>query len=133
MKEHIVVGLVLDEKIDDLMPLLNETDRAFLRAFEDDLWYDMLKFSTAVNAVLRNIEIGGVQRKEFALASETMEPMLRAAVFEHFDIGSCDVKYVVDVVRKHLDSESAFNKVKGIIKTASWREVKSDDRHLVHG
>lgn len=125
--ERDVVGLVLDEKTDDLKPLLPEADRNRLDQFERDLWYDMLMFNSSVNAVLREIENNGVQRKEFALASQSMEPMLRAAVFKHFDTRVCGMKYVVGVVRGHLGSKSAFDKVKGIIKTASWKEIKTDE------
>lgn len=125
--ERDVVGLVLDEKTDDLMPLLPEADRKRLRQFENDLWYDMLKFNSSVNALLWTIEYNGVSRKDFALESESMEPMLRAAVFKHFDSQVCGVKYVVDLVRKNLGSKSAFDKLKGIFKTASWKEIKIDE------
>lgn len=125
--ERDVVGLVLDEKTDDLKPLLPESDRKRLEQFERDLWYDLLMFNSAVNAVLREIDNNGVQRKEFTLASQSMEPMLRAAVFKHFDIRACGMKYVVATVRGHLGSKSAFDKIKGIIKTASWKEIKTDE------
>lgn len=125
--ERDVVGLVLDEKTDDLMPLLCEEDRKRLHQFESDVWYDLLKFNTSVNAVLKEVETNGIERKRFALASESMEPMLRAAVFKHFDVGACGMKYVVETVRKHLGSKSSYEKVGGIIKTASWKEIKVDE------
>lgn len=125
--EREVVGLILDEKTDDLMPLLNEEDRKRLQQFESDVWYDLLKFNSSVNAVLREVETNGVHRKEFALASESMETMLRAAVFKHFDAGACGMKYVVETVRKHLGSKSSYEKIKCIVKTASWKEIKVDE------
>lgn len=125
--ERDVVGLVLDEKTDDLKPLLPEFDRARLEQFERDLWYDMLKFNSSVNAVLREIDNNGVERKDFAMASQSMEPILRAAVFKHFDIKVCGMKYVVDTVRNHLGSKASFQKIKGILKTASWKEIKADE------
>jgi hypothetical protein len=84
-----------------------------------------LKFNTSVNSMIRTLAINGVSRKNFALESESMEPMLRAAVFKHFDSQICGMKYVVDQVRKNLGSKAAFDKLKGILKTASWKEVKS--------
>lgn len=125
--ERDVIGLVLDEKTDDLMPLLPEADQKRLRQFENDLWYDMLRFNSSVNAMLRTIEYNGVSRKDFALESESMEPMLRAAVFKHFDTQVCGMKYVVDLVQKNLGSKSAFDKLNGIFKTASWKEIKTDE------
>ena len=122
--ERDVVGLVLDEKIDDLLPLLPASDRARLRNFDVNVWTDILHFQTVVNTLLRNTE--GLTRKEFAMATEAMDPLLRGAVFKHWDTRSCSADYVVELVRKHLGSKAAYEKVKPILKTAVWKEVKTD-------
>lgn len=123
--ERDVVGLILDEKIDDLLPLLPHGDRSRLLIFETDVWKDMLTFQTNVNIVLRRIE--GISRKEFALASGDMDPLMRSAVFKFFEDGACSMDYIVDVVRKNLGSRASYAKLKGILKTASWKEIKIDD------
>jgi len=123
--EREVIGLILEEKTDDLLPLLPESDRARLVQFEEDLWYDILTFQSTVNAVLRQVD--GLPRKEFALSSESMETMLRAAVFKHYDLGYCELKYILDTIQKHLGSNSSFAKIKGILKAASWKEIKTDE------
>lgn len=122
--ERDVVGLVLDEKIDDLLPLLPASDRARLRNFDVNVWTDILHFQTVVNTLLRNTE--GLTRKEFAMATEAMDPLLRAAVFKHWDTRSCSADYVVELIRKHLGSKTAYEKVKPILKTAVWKEIKTD-------
>jgi RNA ligase len=123
--ERDVVGLVLDEKVDDLMPLLHAADRKRLDNFSTDVWADILLFQTRVNAVLQTTD--GLERKAFALSSETMEPLARGAVFKHWDIRWCTIEYVVELVRKHLGSKAAYDKVKSILKTASWKENKTDE------
>jgi RNA ligase len=123
--ERDVVGLVLDEKVDDLLPLLPVSDRARLRNFDVDVWTDILHFQTVVNALLRSTE--GLARKEFAMATETMDPLLRGSVFKHWDNRSCSADYVVELVRKHLGSKAAYDKIKPILKTASWKENKTDE------
>lgn len=123
--ERDVVGLVLDEKVDDLLSLLPASDRARLRNFDVNVWTDILHFQTVVNALLRSTE--GLARKEFAMTTETMDPLLRGSVFKHWDDRSCSVDYVVELVRKHLGSKSAYEKVKPILKTAVWKEIKTNE------
>ena len=123
--ERDVVGLVLDEKVDDLLSLLPASDRARLRNFDVNVWTDILHFQTVVNALLRSTD--GLARKEFAMSTETMDPLLRGSVFKHWDDRSCSVDYVVELVRKHLGSKSAYEKVKPILKTAVWKEIKTDE------
>lgn len=123
--ERDVVGLVLDEKVDDLLPLLPASDRARLIQFEADVWHDIRAFRLQIDKVLD--DSANMTRKEFAVAtSEFMCPLLRAAVFKHWDTRSCSADYVVELIRKHLGSKAAYEKVKPILKTAVWKEVKTD-------
>lgn len=124
--ERDVVGLVLDEKVDDLLPLLPESDRVRLRNFDVNVWMDIWRFKSQVNKVLETSII--MPRKEFALAtSEYMCPLLRAAVFKHWDNPYCSAEYVIELIRKHLGSKAAYEKVKPIFKTAVWKEVKTNE------
>jgi RNA ligase len=123
--ERDVVGLVLDEKVDDLLSLLPAYDRARLRNFDVHVWHDIWCFKSQVNKVLEASI--NMPRKEFALAtSEYMCPLLRAAVFKHWDNPYCSAEYVVELIRKHLGSKAAYEKVKPILKTAMWKGVKTD-------
>lgn len=118
--ERDVVGLILDEKTDDLVPLLPQSDRARLRKFEADVWGDILRFQTGINLTLRKLQ--GVTRKEFALASSNMDPLVRGVVFRFFEDDNCDIEYIVELIRKNLGSRAAYAKLQSILKTASWKE-----------
>jgi hypothetical protein len=61
------------------------------------------------------------------MATETMDPLLRGSVFKHWDNRSCSADYVVELVRKHLGSKAAYDKVKPILKTASWNVNKTNE------
>lgn len=124
--ERDVVGLVLDEKVDDLLPLLPSGDRARLIQFEADVWHNIRAFRLQIDKVLD--DSANMTRKEFAVAtSEFMNPLLRGAVFKHWDIRSCSADYVVELVRKHLGSKAAYEKVKPILKTTMWKEIKTNE------
>jgi RNA ligase len=118
--ERDVVGLILEEKIDDLMPLLPEPDHLRLRKFADDVWGDILRFQTDVNILLRQTR--NIPRKEFALASTNIPPLLRAAAFKFYGLETnCDLGYIVNVMSKKLGSKSSFKVLDEILKTASWK------------
>jgi RNA ligase len=121
--ERDVVGMILDEKVDDLLPLLPETDRKRLLNFQDQIWFDILKFQTSVNVVLKMAE--KIPRKDFAMSSANMDPILRASVFKFYDIGSCDLAYIKDTVKRNLGSKSSFEKMESILKTANWKEEEN--------
>lgn len=124
--ERDVVGLVIDEKTDDLMPLLPAADRKRLDNFSTDVWTDIFSFTKKVQTFLN--ETADMSRKEFALAYEgKMDPLTRGAVFKHWDDRLCEPRYVVELVRKHLGSKAAYDKVKVILKTASWKENKINE------
>lgn len=122
--ERDVVGIVLDEKVDDLLPLLPESDRKHLLDFQDAIWYDILTFQTGVNVTLR--ALGDVSRKDFALASVNMDPMVRSTIFKFFDTRNCELTFVVDMIKNNLGSKAAFAKLNVILKTASWTKETSD-------
>lgn len=123
--ERDVVGLVLDEKTDDLKPLLPESDRRRLEQFETGVWGDILLFQNRVNAVLHVSD--GMERKEFAISSEKMDPLLRGAVFKHWEDRSCKLDFVVELVRRHLGSNAAYAKLSEVFRIASWKEIKTDE------
>ena len=123
--ERDVVGLVLDEKTDDLKPLLPEADRRRLEQFETDVWLDIFVYTSRVNNILRTTE--EMERKEFAIKTDgMMDTITRGVVFKLWDSRNCGPQIVIDTVRRHLGSKAAFEKIKVILKTASWKEIKTD-------
>lgn len=124
--ERDVVGLILDEKTDDLKPLLPESDRKRLDQFEMDVWADIFQFSNRVNNILRTTE--SMERKEFAIETDgKMDAITRGLVFKLWDSRNCTPQIVIEIVRRHLGSNGAFEKIKVIFKTASWKEAKTGE------
>ena len=124
--ERDVVGLVLDEKTDDLKPLLPEADRKRLEQFETDVWLEIFHYTTRINNILRNTE--GMERKEFAIKTDgMMDSITRGIVFKLWESRNCTPQLVIDVIRRHLGSKAAFEKIGIILRTPSWKEIKTDE------
>jgi RNA ligase len=116
--ERNVVGLILDDKTDDLISLLPIEDQKKLLAFKDNVWYDIFTFTTTVNNYLR--EYKDVARKDFAMSSINLEKVIRSFCFSNWDDRNCTVDSVVAYVARKLSSRSSFEDARNILKTAKW-------------
>lgn len=120
--ERDVVGLILDERVDDLMPLLPDADKARLEQFQAAVWKDILAFITQANMLHQTCLILAYTRKDFALEiGHKIDPVLRSLVFSTWESKVCSATVVTDYVRKHLGSGNAFAKVRSILTSARWK------------
>lgn len=123
--ERDVIRLILEEQIDDVLPLLTEEDKNRVKKLQDQILHDILIFQTAIAAVRSSIKTLELSRKDFALKSESMDPLLRAAVFKFFnDLGESMeyINYTKDLILKHLGSKQSYEKIKrSVLKTVDYR------------
>lgn len=119
--ERDVIGLVLDDKIDDLLPLLPEQDRTRLILFADRIRAAIIVVADEIHEIVAQ---NNLSRKEFALATENMDQMVRALCFACFDKKECPVDVVIDMVRKNLSSRARLERVRCILGSARWKEVQ---------
>lgn len=120
-----VVRLILDEKVDDLLPLLFGDDRIALEQFAAGVRADLVEYCDYINSCLNLIRAAGMDRKSFALECTAVDPIHRSFMFKHWS-DSCTLESVKDFVSKHLGSNKSFAKCDSII-TAKWREIYVDD------
>lgn len=124
--ERDVVGLVVEEKTDDLMPLLSENDKQELSRFTNEVWRDIFAFQTRINLLLRTCEQRNVSRKDFALNSNDIDHMSRSFVFACWDTKICNLDRIVDTIKDHLSNNARYEKVKQILRTAKWKQVDNE-------
>jgi RNA ligase len=122
--ERNVVRLILEDKVDDLLPLLIGDDRGAMLDYVDKVNLSIRAHVDLVNAELDDIRKNGVSRKDFAISNK-LDPSIRAFVFKHWD-NACTRDSVVDFVLKHLGSNKSYEKCHNII-VDRWREVDLDE------
>ena len=122
--ERNVVRLILEDKVDDLLPLLIGEDYVAMIEYMDKVNLSVRVHVDLVNAELDYIRENGISRKDFALSNK-LDPSIRAFVFKHWD-DMCTRDSVVDFVLKHLGSNKSYEKCHTII-VDRWREVKIDE------
>jgi RNA ligase len=126
--ERDVVGLIIDEKTDDLMPLLSDDDKKKLVDFQDAVWKDIYDFWGNINNELMLISASGIFRKDFAIKTQDSEPTMRGLIFKVWDKKEegISLDMVKQNVYNHLSSNAQFEKTRGILKTARWNPVVID-------
>ena len=113
--ERDVVGLILENKVDDLYSLLPDVDRARLKQYAHDITSDIVVFCDDVNYTLKMLREKLITRKDFALNSQEIDPVLQSFVFANW-VGFCTTQSVVNYVLKHLGSNKSYEKCHSIIK-----------------
>ena len=108
MNEVEVIRLVLEE-------LLPDSPLELVR-YQDEVWYDILKFQSSVNNVLRLMETHDLGLDDLRPDDTSIQPMIKTAVSDCWAQRSCTVKYVVEKLESLLDGGDYH----GIIRTAKW-------------
>ena len=110
-----VMELVLDEKVDDLYPLLSENDSNKLRSYYKDVWDQIVDFTELTQKLINNTS--HMNRKEFAFHTANIGTGMRSIAFSCFDKKRVDIGKVVDYLRKNLGSNSRFQRNREIVAT----------------
>lgn len=127
-RERHLIALILNDKIDDLLPALPESDRARVEKFSVALNHDLTVFGEAVLTVMRAARTDAWDRKTFALRSEFYHRPVRAACFHMFDepdalIARSARDWGRVFVLKNLGSPGAVERAREVLFTARWEET----------
>lgn len=114
--ERHTISLILDEKVDDLYPLLKETDKHKLNELVNNTWFNINNFCNVVNSTLQKYK--DWSKKEFATSEETknLNYYVRSFCFSCWAKKCCNQDNIVQHVKKHLTSKSMYDKVQYILK-----------------
>ena len=122
--EKNVIRLILEEKVDDLLPFLLEDDKKRILNFQHD-FLTSLHGKIGVLYECCKLIYSEMTRKEFALFdSKSYSPLEKSIIFNCWD---CDKellkeeieKNVISIILKNLGSQSNVDKVRSL-----WYELK---------
>ena len=114
--EKDVVLLILNNELDDLLPILPKEDIAKIEVFQNDLMKEIRQLSWDIFQITKsNRET--IDRKTFALKfADSLNPIIRSFVFKFWDkeIGDGQLVYneVVNSLIMHCSSNSRYEKFK---------------------
>ena len=110
MNESEAIRIVLDEIPNDSPSKLNK--------YQDEVWYDILKFQSSVNNVLRLMDKYDIGIDDLRAGGSYLSPLVGEALFECWPTRVCTVNYVVEKLITLLNDGD----YRAIIKTARWED-----------
>lgn len=113
--ERDIVGCWLDNTLDDLRPLLDQATCDRIDSFIWQVAKDLLDFDDDLEIHLEYVKDFNISRKDFAIASQNMNQVLRAMVFSFYEQepnSTKRIKFVEDYVKKNLSNNNSYDKIK---------------------
>lgn len=118
--ERNLVGLVLDNKIDDVLPLLPDNDKTRVNDFMLSFLPDLTRATVRLFDVLWDIRVNSITRKQFALSRSTrgINDIQSAIIFACWDdINSWSdhinvLRQIMITIERSLANESKYQSVK---------------------
>lgn len=131
--ERSTLRLVLEEKIDDLMPLLSREEQDRLHDYSKRVFRDLHFFADAVRANIRLMRSDGVQRRDAASLMENRDipSTVKSCVFHVWGYPDEDVWDGAwtwgreFLLRNSGSNDSLRNKAYGVLQTARWEEKEA--------
>lgn len=123
--ERLVVEMILNEKVDDILPYLVETDKQRLLAYQDEFIrkYVILKNNFVHNTYQYIVEFGN-SRKDFAINHSKEFGPLASIAFRHYDFLTNTRKFDAWVNICDKEVEEFF--LKKTNSNSGWEQFKKD-------
>ena len=124
-RERHLIALIIEDKLDDLLPVLPLDDRERVEQFASWVHQDIKTFGSAVYNVMDMVRKEGWDRKSIDLRSDGLyHPPIRSACFTLFDASIEDIRALaVDwgktFVLRNLGN-TALEKARQVLLTARW-------------
>lgn len=130
LRENALLGMILDEKLDDVKSFLPDADREAVSAYEMAFWQGIEE--TAAEWRLKHDVVKqrfGDDRKAFALEwAHQFDGHLRAAMFKAWsDVDFDWQSAVLDVVRKNLGSSTRVDETRYLWGDLTWNAIPMED------
>ena len=128
--ERLVARVVLEERVDDLLPILQKEDADKLVRYRGAVWGDVATAAKAVIDAFTEIERDKIDRKTFAITRIDLPHSVRSCVFalwgEPLDRTE-RVDKVFDWMKRFIlkncaNNASFDNKAKQVLSTSEWRK-----------
>ena len=126
LRENGVIEMILDEKLDDVKPVLSVEDLAAIEAFETAFWNGIRDTVRDWDGYNQDVhEVFGQDRKRFALeGAHHLDGNLRGAIFKAWDVplGEFDWREaVLSAVRKNIGTQPKVDSIRHLFGSATWK------------
>jgi len=118
--EKDILRFIYEDKLDDVLPFLSVDDQNRV-----DNYAGLVRIgfnATLVQIQKASKEAHEMGRKNFGLAEKMYPKMVRAVVFDTWEDENPDyAKCLLEKVKKHLNSQSGVDKIRGVVHAKPWK------------
>jgi RNA ligase len=120
--EKNVIKLILEEKIDDILPNLPDSDKERVIHFKEGLLMNIELEVMTVLTTLIHFQANGITRKQFATEyAPKINPFTRSILFACWDNNEVHIRdKVIALVLKNCSSQKDVDSIRNIIKV-KWK------------
>ena len=133
-KEKDVAMIIVNDSLDDMLPLQPPEMQERLKRYRDAVWMDIGDFAVDVTVRIRERHAAGESRRDFAIATQAWDHSKRSACFhlwdapDDADLYNRVVEWTKENIMKSCSSNQNFEKVAyGIMPNARWKEVTNGE------
>lgn len=123
--EKDILSLIVNEKLDDVIPLLTDDEINRIRKYESDVVEGINAYVWGLEIFMKEMKKLKWDRKEFAMKSEEVpipdNNLARPIIFSSWDDQSTIRENVLDYLKRHVSSASKVDHIRPIIgRKARW-------------
>lgn len=123
-REKNVLEYIVNDRVDDVMPFLEESDQKQLIKFQDDFWEGVKLEADRYTRYVDSIYKMGMDKKRWAIEIMPQfrlqqEPATTGIVFSIFD-GKNAKDVIVDHIRKNINTQTKVEQVRYLWGNAKW-------------
>lgn len=124
-QEKNVLQTILDDTVDDLVPLLTPEDAHRVQEFQSAFWMALEDVGTKVHDLYRGID-NGQDQKEFAtVAVPSVRPKYQPFMFR-LRKGASVRDLLVDSIRKSLSTQTKIDQNRWMFGNLNWNHVNTN-------
>ena len=120
--EKNIISLLVNEQMDDVKAFMLNDDREQVEQFEKKFW-DGIAGSVAVYNTLFNVELAGIDRKQFALELmpkwQEKDAYVGAIMFGLYN-GRDTFKMLTDIIAKNCNTQTRIDSVRYLWGNHKW-------------
>lgn len=120
-----VWAITLEDNLDDLLPMMDDSDRDRVQRWRDKFWYEV---GITANRLADDVRVQRTaldnDRKRFAIEFVSKRPPLERGLLFSIWEGKEPIKVVSDLLRKYVGSSTKVEEVRPLVGNINWDDYR---------
>jgi RNA ligase len=125
-QEKNVLQTILEDSVDDLVPLLTPEDAQRVEAFQNAFWMALEDVGTEIHDLYKQIDRGQDQKEYATMAVPSVIPQYQPFMFR-LRKGASVRDLLVDSIRKSLSTQTKIDQNRWMFGNLNWNHVNTNN------